>query len=143
MIHYRLSLDNFSFPSLSVLTPRSHLLGSQHSTLPLSLSFHSPLPPFQLCCQLLSHSTGKEQALILHTAPKLCLLDLTALELLELPFERDRNDSRQTGGHRQTDRNGKCIVVRTQNPRSTTAMLETKHFVFTQPLLCVCVWVCA
>lgn len=34
-------------------------------------------------------------------------------------------------------------ILRTQNPRSTTAMQEPKHFVFTQPLLCAfaCVWV--
>lgn len=132
-----LSPDNFSFPALSVLTLRSHLLGSQRSTLPLSLSFRSPLPSFQLCCQLLrrsSHSTGKELALIPHTAPRNSACSLCCCWTSQL--WRDKKNCRQTD--RQTEMANVYTTMNTQAQKNNCSARD-KTFVFTLLLLCVCV----
>lgn len=136
-----LSPDNFSFPALSVLTLRSHLLGSQRSTLPLSLSFRSPLPSFQLCCQLLrrsSHSTGKELALIPHTAPRNSACSLCCCWTSQL--WRDKKNCRQTD--RQTDRNGKCIHYYEHTSPEEQLQCERQN-ICVHTIITVCLCACA
>lgn len=141
---------NDSLPSLASTTFLSPLYLSlhptptclAHSTLPFHFFFLSTphIPSFHLCCQDASHSTCKEQA-----NPS-CGPQNSACWILQLWSFLLRETGRITNRQADTDRQKQQVCsIRTQKPRSTKAMLETKHFVFSQPLLCVCecVWVCA
>lgn len=128
-------------------TPRSFTCLA-HSAPRFHFAFLSTPSSIHFSCAANCSTTGKERTLILHTAPwnSACWI-LQLWSFLKLPVrETGRAECRPANAYTQkvTDMHvDKCTALRTQNPRSTTVMLETKLFAFTQLLLCVSVCGCA
>lgn len=136
-----------SFPSLSVLTPHSHLLGSQRSTLPLSISFRCRLPFVSVVLPTAQplhwQRAGSNPS---HSPPDSACWILQLLELLE-PLFWAKQEGQQTDRGTRTDRlRRKMYSAKNTKPQKHKSNARDKTFCdHTTVAVClwVRVWVCA
>lgn len=120
------SLTTFLSPLYLSSHPVPTCLAHSTPPFPLSLSFHPSPSSLRLTRAANCSATplAKEQAVILHTA--LQTPPAGSYSFGASLLEGIRKESRETGGHRQTDRNGKMYSLKNTKPQKHNSNARDK-----------------